>query len=226
MLPTPDLPSSIDYDRVYEPLEDSFLLLDALEEELTWIQQHNFTHTVPLVLEIGSGSGIISLFILKNILPGKSLGICTDLNPYACMSSVETLKLNKVSLDSIQTSSFQSLCRESIDLMVFNPPYVPADSVPTVEDLSTSQDKWLDLALDGGEDGMVVTYKVLQEMQHYIASNGVAYILFCERNKPSLVIRSILDSPELYGDWEISLVMKRKCAWEVLSIYKFMKINR
>ena len=41
MFATPDIShlTSVDYDNVYEPAEDTFLLLDALEAEYDFIQQ-------------------------------------------------------------------------------------------------------------------------------------------------------------------------------------------
>ncbi len=57
MLPTPSLShlSKDHYRRVYEPAEDTFLLIDALESDLQEIKSRNPT----LALEIGYSSGAL-----------------------------------------------------------------------------------------------------------------------------------------------------------------------
>lgn len=57
MLSTP-ITKNIDYDKVYEPSEDSFYLLDCFEEEKGYLET-KFKNKVPLVTEIGTGSGIV-----------------------------------------------------------------------------------------------------------------------------------------------------------------------
>ena len=52
MLPTPDIShlSREDYDHVYEPAEDTFLFLDALETEQDFLRELGYRHfwTKPL----------------------------------------------------------------------------------------------------------------------------------------------------------------------------------
>ncbi|KAG7099558.1 hypothetical protein E1B28_001391 [Marasmius oreades] len=86
MIPTPDIShlTARDYDLVYEPAEDTFLLLDALE--------HDFDDLKALspatCLEIGSGTGCVSSFI-GQILGSSTLYLCTDINSHACNYSFE-----------------------------------------------------------------------------------------------------------------------------------------
>merc|ERR1712126_551118 len=61
MFPTPDIShlTASDYDSVYEPAEDSFLLMDALEQDIDRLTQ------VPpaTCVEVGCGSGIVLTFL-------------------------------------------------------------------------------------------------------------------------------------------------------------------
>lgn len=67
------------YDDVYPPSEDSFLFLDALELEKNTILKLNPT----ISIEVGSGSGVISSFVLS-FLEKPVFHICTDISYIVC----------------------------------------------------------------------------------------------------------------------------------------------
>lgn len=215
MISTPDVPTL--HESVYEPSEDSFLLLDCMEQCLSELQRKPY----PVVCEIGSGSGIVSAFLKAHIFP-NGFFLATDVNSKACDAIRSTVKANCShqrfnTLDVLQMSLTLAIRRNSIDVLVFNPPYVPSEAVPQIP---TAKDNytWLDLALLGGENGMEVTWIVLVNLERIISSTGVAYILFCARNNPDHVSQIM----EKRG-WVVRVVEKRKTGWEILSVLEFKK---
>lgn len=214
MLPTP-IVRDLD-EKVYEPAEDSFLLLDCLEEKLEALKQRKY----PIVCEIGAGSGIVTAFMKTSIFPGGYF-FATDVNPTACQAILDTAEYNSEdtfkSVESCQMSLTTAIRKNSVDVLVFNPPYVPAEEVPALP-VEEMDDKWLDLALLGGEDGMVVTWEVLFNLESILAEGGVAYILFCARNKPDDVAKIMKER-----GWNVEVVVHRKAGWEVLSVLEFRK---
>lgn len=219
MLPTPYV--KCDYEKVYEPSEDSFLLLDALEKDRVELRE-KFMDQLSLVCEIGCGSGIVTTFMMQNDIPShNALYLPTDINPWALETVVDTAKRNECSkkyLNPVQSDLTSALRPNVVDLLVFNPPYVPAEDVPEIPESKESIDQWLDLALLGGHDGMIVTQRLLDGLHKVLAPSGVAYILFCARNKPEKVVEMMKRN-----GWQASLVEHRKAGWEVLSVYKFYK---
>ncbi|QHS72350.1 S-adenosylmethionine-dependent methyltransferase [Saccharomyces paradoxus] len=221
MLPTPYV--KCDYHKVYEPAEDSFLILDCLEKEHEFLKQR-FSNSLAIVCEIGSGSGIVTTFLMQNkIIPQEnSIHLAVDINPWALEATLDTAKLNSCKnnfLEVIQTDLNSSIRNNQVDVLIFNPPYVPAESVPDVPESREEADQWLDLALLGGKDGMAITDKLLQQLEQILSPDGVAYILFCARNKPKEVIQTFLNSYR----WNVKLVETRKAGWEVLSVYSFTR---
>lgn len=215
MLPTPEIPRIPD--SVYEPAEDSFLLLDCLEQCLPELQ----TRKHPIVCEIGSGSGIVSTFLKANVFP-HSLFLATDINPNACQTINATKDANCRqqrfdTFDTLQMSLNLGIRPKVIDVLVFNPPYVPAETVPEIP--TDKEDyTWLDLALLGGEDGMEVTWIVLLNLDKILSPEGAAYILFCARNNPDQV-QHVMQK----RGWKTRTIEKRKAGWEVLSVIEFKR---
>ncbi|ODV81062.1 putative methylase [Suhomyces tanzawaensis NRRL Y-17324] len=217
MLATPVV-KDLNYDKVYEPAEDSFLLLDCFEEQSLYLKSR-FSSNVPVVVEIGSGSGIVTTFLHQHILP-ESVYIATDVNPHACETVLKTAKDNSATnylVDSCQMDLTTAVRKQEVDVLVFNPPYVPAEEVPKVPE--TSEDStWLDLALLGGPDGMIITWKVLHSLDTILSPKGAAYILFCARNKPD----EVAEKMRALG-WDCEVVIHRKAGWEVLSVIRFTR---
>ncbi|CAI4216652.1 unnamed protein product [Parascedosporium putredinis] len=163
MLPTPDT-SHIPTSLVYDPVEDSYLLLDtfSLDTERAFLQSHFFPSPSPssaqtpvpapaaLVLELGSGSGVVSAFLAANaqhIFGGPVLCACTDLNPHACRATSQTvtkeLARKRGEDPSAATGLFLGVSnadlegpwhRGIVDVLVFNPPYVPTPDLPSKPD--------------------------------------------------------------------------------------------
>ncbi|GMM33101.1 S-adenosylmethionine-dependent methyltransferase [Saccharomycopsis crataegensis] len=238
-----------DFEKLYEPSEDTYVVLDTLEEIrqdlVNWyfpVNTRSTTHSpnkVPICVEIGTGTGIITTFIQKNILgPDRAIYLTTDVNDYACATSIKTNGLNKKKptdfgmLDTIKCDLVGPLARKCVDLLVFNPPYVPSEEVPDIVKLTQDKkddddkinDLLVDLALCGGADGMETTWRLLDNLDSILSDTGMALILFCARNKPEQVVEQFKQKMRLKGvEWKVERVFIRKAGWEELTVWKFVK---
>lgn len=187
--------------------------------------QRFFQDQFVIVCELGPGSGILTTFLMQNKIPKQesTLYLALDVSPWALEATLDTQERNqckKSYLDVIQSDLTSSLKRGTIDLLIFNPPYVPAEEVPEIPGSKDQSGQWLDLALLGGEDGMAVTQRVLDELDNILSPQGIAYILFCARNKPEQVAKKMRNK-----GWNVELVIHRKAGWEVLSVYRFSRLR-
>ncbi|KAG6814024.1 hypothetical protein H0H92_003874 [Tricholoma furcatifolium] len=216
MIPTPDLShlTAKDYDHVYEPAEDTFILLDALEKD-----EQELKDLRPLIsLEIGSGSGCVSAFIGK-ILGPSVLYLCSDINPYACKCTRATGTQNKVVLDAINTtfaSPLTTRLKHTIDIILFNPPYVPTME----EEMEDAQDaRGISGSWAGGADGMSVTDIFLEHVEELISDRGRFYLVAVEENGVPEIRERMLRSYGLQSD----IVLKRRAGREHLFVIKFFR---
>ena len=157
MLPTPST-SHVNFDHIYEPAEDSYLLLDTLssQTEIHFLRkQFPPIHTPPpLVLEVGTGSGVVMSFVTVHAkeLFGRHdlLTLGTDLNSFACKATAETVRVALADIEKSTTDDEPDVatgmflggimadlasCVQpgSVDVLICNPPYVPSESPPAVK---------------------------------------------------------------------------------------------
>uniref|UniRef100_A0A4W2IES1 Methyltransferase HEMK2 n=2 Tax=Bos TaxID=9903 RepID=A0A4W2IES1_BOBOX len=184
-----------DFSDVYEPAEDTFLLLDALEAaaaELTGVE---------ICLEVGSGSGVVSAFLASVIGP-QALYMCTDVNPEAAACTLETARCNKVHIQPIITDLVKGLLprlKESVDLLVFNPPYV----VTPPEEVGS---RGIQAAWAGGRNGREVIDRFLPLAPDLLSPRGLFYLVTIKENNPEEILK-IMKTKGLQG----TTVLSRKC---------------
>ncbi|KAK2462015.1 hypothetical protein APHAL10511_006478 [Amanita phalloides] len=213
MIPTPDLShlTPNDYQVIYEPAEDTFLLLDALESDADELRALRPT----TCLEIGSGSGCVSAF-LGQILGPSVLYLSTDVNPHACRCTRATGRSNNVMIECINGSLANGLhhrLRHAVDIAVFNPPYVPTASE---EAMMAQKSGDIEGAWAGGEAGMEITNGFLEIINDLLSPRGRFYLVALKANDVVGIRQNMLTKYDLKSD----IILERRAARELLFIIR------
>lgn len=146
--------------EVYEPAEDTYLLLKAAMAEAKDSDR---------VLEVGCGRGLISRELATRVRDV----LATDINPFAvCM-------VRDFGIKTIRADLFRGI-KGKFDMIIFNPPYLPTSD----EEKTTS---WLNYALDGGKSGRETIKRFLEDLGDHLAPNGRALILLSSLNGRTIV---------------------------------------
>ena len=202
---------SKEYRNIYEPNEDTYLLIDALnlESKNSIVEQNPST-----VLEIGIGSGAVinSLQMLMRrdgckVDQIKFTG--TDINPLALEAAKKVSEANKNTIE-YKECIFADGIETKMDIIIFNPPYV----VTSEEELLEAQEKKnIAAAWAGGTDGIQVLIRVVPTIKRLLSENGVFYLLLIQENL------KVINLFEQHG-FEWSVVMKREVMMENQVIIK------
>ena len=177
-------------DEVYDPGEDSYLLVEAAMKEASPEDR---------VLEVGTGSGIVSLFV-------KDMAkiIATDINPYACKNA----RLNGVNV--VRTDLFSGI-RGRFNLVIFNPPYLP-----TADDERLHS--WLDRAFNGGITGRREIERFLEDIDRVLMPGGRVLTVFSS-------LTGIDEVKKLYEKrgFSVELVSEDKVPFEKLVVFRCVR---
>ncbi|XP_041066587.1 methyltransferase N6AMT1 isoform X1 [Carcharodon carcharias] len=198
-----------EFTDVYDPAEDTFLLMDALEKDVNEIRK-----LCPRIcLEVGAGSGVVSVF-LASIVGPTSFYLCTDINPLAAACSVESARCNGVNIQPIITDLVTGLMprlQNQVDVLIFNPPYVVTPS----EEIGGHG---IEASWAGGERGREVMDRLFPQVSALLSSQGLFYLVTIQENNPEEIIQS-LKSSSLKG----TVLISRQAGREHLSVLKFWK---
>lgn len=140
---------------MYEPREDSFLLLKHLKK---------YIKSEDKILDMGTGSGILAKEASKY---GRAVVAC-DINDKIAKELSKEQENQKITF--IHSDLFSNIKNVRFDLIVFNPPYLPSRSV-IHEDT------------DGGKGGVEIITKFLEQAKAYLQRKGKILLLCSSYNK-------------------------------------------
>jgi release factor glutamine methyltransferase len=175
---------------VYEPAEDTFLLARSI-------------NAYGKTLEIGSGSGLISIYLAK-----KGYNVqCTDINQEAVECIFRNQKNNSVSFPCIRSDLFSEV-QGIYDVIIFNPPYLPTD------DNMSNSEQW-----NGGDDGFQVTGKFLMDAEKHLSENGSIFIILSSLTNIEKLIKK-------FDNYSFEKIGEEHFFFETIFSYKLQKNKR
>ncbi|VWU49100.1 methyltransferase, putative [Hepatocystis sp. ex Piliocolobus tephrosceles] len=198
--------------NVYLPSSDTFTFVDALENEVD-----NISSDVNIVLEMGTGSGYLTLFLyelLKRKNKNVEMFYCVDINKSACNCVKKVLRKNNIlNAEIINNDLFNNIRKcELFDIILFNPPYVPTEQ----NEMDTTN---IVASYAGGKYGREIILKFLLNVYDYLNKCGVIYILLEKNNRPN----EIMNHTHITEKFLCSLIKKKKTLNETIFIYKLKK---
>ncbi|WP_323676554.1 HemK2/MTQ2 family protein methyltransferase [Halorubellus sp. PRR65] len=178
--------------EVYQPAEDSALLASVAEESVRGDDR---------VLEVGTGSGWVAERVRAET--GASV-VASDLNPHA------TRQARERGLEAVQGDLVSGFRDGAFDVVLFNPPYLPADA-------AAARDDWMERALSGGEDGRAVVEPFVEAVGRVLAPDGYVLVLVSSLTGVDEVV-------EFAGERGFSAVAMREEShpFETLSVLKLV----
>jgi release factor glutamine methyltransferase len=183
--------------EVYDPAEDTFLLLESIKidpDDVIW--------------ECGTGCGLIALECARQ---GARV-FCTDINPFAVQLTRHNIERNRRALKGTievrQGDLFSVLKRnERFNVIIFNPPYLPTKPIEKTGG-------WFDIATDGGLSGLKITKQFLHGLRKHLRKDGRSYFIFS-----SLSNRSTLERYLKNEQLSAQVVARHRFGSEELDVY-------
>lgn len=133
--------------------------------------EKNFKEKTVKILDIGIGTGAISLSLAKNLENSRVLGVdIEDIPLEVAQRNKENLKLENVTF--IKSDLFENIKEdEKFSLIVSNPPYIRTSLLDELQDdVKNFEPK---AALDGGDDGLLFYRRITSQASDYLLQDGM-----------------------------------------------------
>lgn len=157
-------------DGVLIPRPDTEILVEYIVD---YIKMHYKRRSIN-VLDIGIGSGAISLSIAKYCPNAFVYGVDIDETPIK-VANINKNRLNLSNVSFYQGDLFEALTGLNMEgkfqIIVSNPPYIPRSIIDTLQ----PEVKYYEprLALDGGVDGLDFYRRISYDAKRYLIEGGL-----------------------------------------------------
>lgn len=154
------------YEGIYEPSEDTYLILEIVNLEGD-----------EDVLEVGCGTGIISLYCSSQGCDVLSV----DKDKKALNNTEMNAKKNDIDISVKESDVFSEITKRDWNIIIFNPPYLPE-----VQNLP-KDDRW-----DGGKKGDEIILRFLKKADGFLSEDGELYFCYSSLS-PKDKIKDIIE---------------------------------
>jgi release factor glutamine methyltransferase len=214
IMPSLDHVTMKDFEQVYEPAEDTYLLIDGIQLDVS--TSENLKSTIYQALEIGCGSGVPIVYLgtlLKQDEKETAICYATDINPIALRTAQKTASENGLKrFEAIQCDLGSAILPHhegKMDVVIFNPPYVPTPD----EEVSGNG---IEASWAGGTNGRIVVDRAIPQIAQLLSRpHGVCYLITVDDNEPEKMA-------EIF--WKLGLAMepfvRRRACNEYLTVQK------
>lgn len=120
------------------------------------------------ILDIGTGSGCVAIALAKSL---PAVEVCSvDVSSDALAVARANAEKNGVAVNFFHGSLFEPFAGRRFDMIVSNPPYIPADEIPTLQHEVRGFEPVS--ALDGGTDGLDFYRSITNSAPGYVTPGG------------------------------------------------------
>ena len=130
-------------------------------------------HESPKILELGTGSGIISIVLSKELR--EPIITATDISHEALITAKNNAKKHNISdINFIESNWFDSIKNEKFDLIISNPPYVDKSKLSNKELFGIDMEP--DIALYSKNNGTSDLEIIIKNSSKYISDSGWLFL--------------------------------------------------
>ncbi len=149
------------------PRHETELLIDAAIEILK--EKENAR-----ILDIGTGSGCIVVSIIHNVPTASAVAV--DISEKALSVAKQNAETNNVAgrIEFRSSDIFEAVGRQTFDVIVSNPPYIPAGDIAGLQSEVRDFDPFI--ALTDGGDGLSIIRRIVDDAPRFLNKNGTLLI--------------------------------------------------